>query len=319
MRVLSGMQPSGDPHIGNYFGSIKPNIELMGEEENIYIVVDLHALTSVRDANELREYRMNLVKDLLACGFDPEKGILFFQSDVPEHAELLWILSCITPMGLLERAVSYKDKLAQGLEPNHGLFAYPVLQAADILLYDSDLIPVGKDQKQHIEMTRDIAQKFNNAYGDGVLKEPDVQIREDVAVVPGTDGRKMSKSYGNTIPLFADDKKTEKIIMGIVTDSKGVEEPKDPENCNVFKIHSLFLDDDGKKELEDKYRAGGLGYGDAKKMLAEEFFNYFGDMRKKRLEISDESAKEVVKNGAAKARKIAEKTMDRVRKSVGLR
>jgi tryptophanyl-tRNA synthetase len=313
------MQPSGDPHIGNYFGSIKPNIELMGEEENIYIVVDLHALTSVRDANELREYRMNLVKDLLACGFDPEKGILFFQSDVPEHAELLWILSCITPMGLLERAVSYKDKLAQGLEPNHGLFAYPVLQAADILLYDSDLIPVGKDQKQHIEMTRDIAQKFNNAYGDGVLKEPDVQIREDVAVVPGTDGRKMSKSYGNTIPLFADDKKTEKIIMGIVTDSKGVEEPKDPENCNVFKIHSLFLDDDGKKELEDKYRAGGLGYGDAKKMLAEEFFNYFGDMRKKRLEISDESAKEVVKNGAAKARKIAEKTMDRVRKSVGLR
>src|SRR3989338_3555062 len=200
MRILSGMQPSGEAHIGNYFGSIKPNIDLLGEEENIFIIADLHALTSVHDADTSRLYRQNLVHDLLACGFDPEKGILFFQSAVHEHAELQWILSCITPVGMLERAVSYKDKVQKGITASVGLFTYPVLMAADIILYDANIVPVGKDQKQHVEIARDLAIKFNNAFGE-TLVVPEPQLEKDVAVVPGTDGQKMSKSYGNTIPL----------------------------------------------------------------------------------------------------------------------
>ncbi len=320
MRSLSGIQPSGKLHLGNYFGSMKPNIECIGTfDPSLYFIVDLHALTTIHDAALLREYRQDAILDLLACGFDPEKGIVFFQSDVPEHTELAWILSTVTPMGLLERAVSYKEKVEKGIAASAGLFTYPVLMAADILLYDADVVPVGKDQKQHVEIARDIAIKFNNAFGE-TLTVPEPQIREDVAVVPGIDGQKMSKSYDNTIPLFGDEKMIKKAIMGIVTDSKGVEESKDPESCNVYKIHKLFLSNDEAKKVADQYRAGGLGYGDAKKMLFEAYMDYFGPMRLKREEImkKPEFVQEVLRSGAKKASGVANVTMARVRKAVGL-
>jgi tryptophanyl-tRNA synthetase len=317
MRVLSGMQPSGEAHIGNYFGSMKPNVDLL-KEGNVYFIADLHALTSITVPGELRKYRQGLVRDLLACGFDPKKGILFFQSDVPEHPELAWILSCVTPIGLLERAVSFKEKVGKGISASAGLFTYPVLQAADILLYDADVVPVGADQKQHIEMTRDIAIKFNNTFGETFVV-PQAQVRRETAIVPGTDGQKMSKSYGNTIPLFADEKTLKKIIMSITTDSKTVEERKDPETCTVYKLHALLLDEGGKRDLAKKYRAGGLGYSEAKEMFFEAFMDYFGEMRERRQAISDKQAEEVMEEGAMKARKIAAKTMERVRKGVGLR
>ncbi len=323
MRVLSGIQPSGDPHLGNYFGSIKPNIDLLGEEGNIYFIADLHSLTSVHDPAELRRTRHELVLDLLACGFDPEKAILFYQSDVLEHTELAWFLSCVTPVGLLERAVSYKDKVQKGLEATHGLFSYPVLMAADILLYDSDVVPVGKDQKQHVEMARDIAQKFNHRYGEGTLVVPDVRIREEVAVVPGTDGQKMSKSYGNTLSLFGDEKVIEKAIMRIVTDSKDPKESKDPEKSVLYLIHALLLDASGKKALAEKYKVGGVGYAELKKMLFAAYMDFFGPMRAKRAALAERDRKEgyvaaVMEEGAKRAREIAMKTMGRVREAVGL-
>jgi len=317
MRVLSGMQPSGEAHIGNYFGSIKPNIDLLGEEENMFIIVDLHALTSVHDAETLQFYRQNLVHDLLACGFDPEKGILFFQSDVHEHAELQWILSCITPMGLLERAVSYKDKVQKGMDASAGLFTYPVLQAADILLYDTDTVPVGQDQKQHVEMTRDIAQKFNHRYGENILTIPDVQIHKEVAIVPGTDGQKMSKSYGNTIPLFAEENMIKKAISGIMTDSKDANDPKEPESCTVYQLHKLFLLEKEASVLADEYREG-ISYGDAKKRLLEAFMDYFGPMREKRRKQKDVDMKTIMADGAKKAQSLAKETLERVKHAVGL-
>ena len=320
MRTLSGIQPSGKLHLGNYFGSMKPNIESMTKAgESLYFIVDLHALTTVHDAVLLREFRRDAVLDLLACGFDPEKAIVFFQSDVAAHCELSWILSTVTPMSLLERAVSYKDKLEKGIAASVGLFTYPVLMAADILLYDANVVPVGKDQKQHVEIARDIAGKFNHLYGETfVLPEP--KIREDVAVVPGTDGQKMSKSYNNTIPLFGDEKIIRKAILGIVTDSKDIAEPKDPQTCTVYNIHSLFLAADEKKKLADKYRAGGLGYGDAKKMLFEMYMDTFSPMRAKREELLKNPAyiDEVIHSGARKASALAETTMQRVKKAVGL-
>ncbi len=318
MRILTGIQPSGAPHLGNYFGYFKQNIELLGEEENLLMIADLHALTTMHDPDQLRQFRQDLSKDFLACGFDPSRGTLFFQSYVPEHTELAWILSCVTPMGLLERAVSYKDKMQQGLEANVGLFCYPVLQAADILIYDADVVPVGKDQQQHIEIARDIAIKFNNRYGKGTLVAPEPKISE-AAVVPGIDGKKMSKSYGNTIPLFADETIVKKAIMSIVTDSKGVDDPKDPQECVIYQIHSLFLNDSEKKELAAKYRAGGLGYGDAKKMLFEAFMDEFGPMRERRAKLKDAEVEEVIIKGSTRARTIAGRTMERVRKAVGLR
>jgi tryptophanyl-tRNA synthetase len=318
MRILTGIQPSGTPHLGNYFGYFKQNMELLGQEENLLMIVDLHALTTVHSADELRKNCKELIKDFLACGFDPKKGTLFFQSHVPEHTELAWILSCVTPVGLIERAVSYKEKVQQGLESNMGLFSYPVLQAADILVYDADTVPVGRDQKQHIEIARDIAQKFNNRYGDGLLTLPEARIVDEVALVPGTDGKKMSKSYGNVIPMFAEEKVIEKAIMGIVTDSKGVDEPKDPENCIVYQLHSFLLDEKGKEDLAGKYRAGGLGYGDAKKMFFADFMKYFGPMRERRLKLKDKDIEKIIKDGAKKAGKIAGSTMERVRKAVGL-
>jgi tryptophanyl-tRNA synthetase len=238
------------------------------------------------------------VRDFLACGFDPNKGSLFFQSYVPGHAELAWILGCVTPMGLLERAVSYKDKVQRGLEANAGLFTYPVLQAADILIYDADTVPVGKDQVQHIEMASDIAKKFNNRYGKDLLVSPVPRVVKEVALIPGIDGQKMSKSYGNIIPMFGEEKVVEKAIMGIVTDSKGVEDAKDPDESIVFAIHALMLDAAEQKDLADKYRNGGLGYGDAKKMLLETFFDYFGPMRKKHADLKESELEEAVQMGA---------------------
>ncbi len=320
MRILSGIQPSGQLHLGNYFGSMKPNLEYVGKGDmSLYMIVDFHALTTVQNPDELRTFRNDAILDLLACGFDPDKATLFFQSHVPEHTELSWILSTVTPMGLLERAVSYKDKVQKGIAASVGLFTYPVLMAADILLYDATLVPVGRDQKQHVEMARDIAVKFNNAFGESLIL-PEPKIRDEVAVIPGTDGQKMSKSYGNTIPLFGSEKVIQKAIMGIVTDSKGVAEPKDPETCAVFQIHRSFLSKEDASALADTYRAGGLGYGDAKKLLFTAYMDAFGPMRAKREELMKKSdyVQEVVQDGAKKAGKVAKATMERVRKAVGL-
>lgn len=320
MRVLSGIQPSGQPHLGNYFGYMKPNINLLDEGTIHLMVADLHALTTVHDAKVLKQCRHDVALDLLSCGFDPKKGVLFFQSDIPEHAELAWLLACVTPMGLLERAVSYKDKVEQGLEGNVGLFTYPVLQTADILLYQADTVPVGKDQKQHIEIARDIAVKFNTRYGKDLFVLPEARISETVAVVPGTDGKKMSKSYGNTIPLFGTDAQIKKAVMGIVTDSKGQTDAKDPDTCVIYQIHKLFLSDAEKKALADEYR-NGLAYGDAKKKLLEAYMDYFGAMRAKREEFLKKPGfvDEVMQEGAKKAGAIAQETMERVRTAVGLR
>jgi tryptophanyl-tRNA synthetase len=318
MRVLSGIQPSGIAHLGNYFGYIKPNIDLLSQGEIILMIADLHALTTVRDPAKLRQYRVDVATDMLASGFDPEKGTLFYQSSVPYHTELSWILATVSPMGLLERAVSYKEKVEKGIEASVGLFTYPVLQAADILLYDATHVPVGKDQKQHIEIARDLAVKFNNQYGE-TLVLPEPVIREDVAVVPGVDGQKMSKSYGNTVPLFGDEKLIKKAIMGITTDSKGMTDPKDPDTCIVYLIHKLFLDEAGQKALADEYR-NGLPYGDAKKKLLQTYLDVFGPMRARRDEIAAKPGyvEEVIADGSRKAGAIAGKTMERVRTAVGL-
>ncbi len=319
MRVLSGIQPSGTLHLGNYFGSMKPNLQHVGEaDESFYFIADLHALTTVHDPKELKKLKLDTILDYLACGFDPEKAVIYNQSDVPEHTELAWILSTVSPMGLLERAVSYKEKVEKGIPATVGLFTYPVLMAADILLYQANVVPVGKDQKQHLEMTRDIAMKFNNTFGETfVLPEP--QIREDVAVVPGTDGQKMSKSYGNVIPLFGDEKAIQKAIMGIKTDSRGANDPKDPDNCVIFQIHRLFLTGPEASKLAQEYRAG-ISYGDAKKRLFETYADVFTPMRAKRekLEKKPKDVAEILQKGAAKASKEARTTMEKVRKAVGL-
>jgi len=317
MRVLSAMQPSGQLHLGNYFGSMRPNIEMQkSAERGFFFIVDLHALTTIQDGKLLRQLKEDAILDYLAAGFDPAKSIIFEQSKVPEHTELMWILSTVTPMGLLERAVSYKEKVEKGIAANVGLFTYPVLMAADILLYQADQVPVGKDQKQHVEMARDIAGKFNAVYGE-TFTVPEPVIRKEVAVVPGTDGQKMSKSYGNTIPLFGDEKAIKKAIMGIVTDSKGMNDPKDPESCVIYKIHTLFLDAAGAKTLANDYR-NGLPYGDAKKRLFEAYMDHFSGMREKRAKLTGKHARDVLDAGAGEARGIAGKTMEGVRKKVGL-
>ena len=318
LRVLSGIQPSGQLHLGNYFGSIKPNLEWSAKaDESFFFIADLHALTTVHDPDQLRKAREEIVLDYLACGFDPSSSIIFEQSKIPEHTELSWILSTLAPMGLLERAVSYKDKVSQGISSTVGLFTYPVLMAADILLYGTNTVPVGKDQQQHVEIARDLAAKFNIAYGETfVLPEP--QIRADVAVVPGTDGRKMSKSYSNTIPIFGDEKAIQKAIMGIVTDSKDVAASKEPEKCTVFQLHKLFLSAEESGSLAEKYRAGGLGYGDAKKMLFAAYMDHFGSMRSKRSSLGRKEAEAVLHDGNAKAHALASAMMNRVRKAVGL-
>ncbi len=321
MRTLSGIQPSGKLHLGNYFGSLRPNLDMASQKgESFFFIADLHALTTVQDPAEMKTLREDTFLDYLACGFDPEKSVMFFQSHVPEHTELSWILSSVSPMGLLERAVSYKDKVQKGIAASVGLFTYPVLMAADILLYDATIVPVGRDQKQHVEIARDIAIKFNHHYGK-ILTLPEPLIREDVAVVPGTDGQKMSKSYGNTIPLFGAEKDIQKAIMGIVTDSKGVAEPKDPESCIIFNIHKLFLSLSERKELSEKYTAGGMGYGDAKKMLFATYMDHTAPLRSKREQLlkKPDEVQAALEEGTKKARRVAEGTMERVRTAVGLR
>ncbi len=322
MRILSGIQPSGRLHLGNYFGMMEPAIRLQDEGEAYYFIADYHSLTSIHDPSQLRDNVRDVAIDFLACGLDPEKAVFFRQSDVPEVTELTWILSTLTPMGLLERCHSYKDKIAQGVSPSHGLFAYPVLMASDILIYNSDLVPVGKDQKQHIEVTRDIAQKFNDRYGEGepLLKIPEPRIRKDLAAVPGLDGRKMSKSYDNTIALFEDEKALKKKIMRITTDSIPVEDPKDPDDSYIVMLYKLIASADEVQEMEDAFRRGGEGYGHFKKQLLEKLLEHFAPLRVKRakLEQDPDFVEDVLQNGAKQARLIAQETLHRVRKAVGL-
>jgi len=319
LRILSGIQPSGRLHIGNFFGAMRQHLQLQTEHDCFYFIADFHALTSNPEPADIARHTLNVAMDYIALGLDTEKTVFWRQSDVPEVTELTWLLSCITPMGLLQRCTSYKDKVAQGLSPNHGLFAYPVLQAADILIYKSDLVPVGADQRQHIEVTRDIAIRFNNNYGR-VFTVPEGHIIEAVAVVPGTDGQKMSKSYGNTIGIFEPEDSVKKKIMRIVTDSTPVEEPKDPDKCNVFALLKLVASADELAGWEDKYRSGGMGYSEAKKRLAELMIDYFKPFRHKRIELENniDSVRQVLANGAKRARSVAAKTLAEARKAVGL-
>lgn len=320
MRILSGIQPSGKLHIGNYFGMMKPALELQEQGEAYLFIANYHAMTTVQDAAKLKEMTLDVALDFLAAGLDPAKTAFYRQSDVPEVHELAWMLSCLCPMGLLERCHSYKDKLAKGFSPMHGLFAYPMLMAADILLVNADVVPVGKDQKQHIEVTRDIAIKFNNAYGE-TFKIPEPAIRETVAVVPGIDGQKMSKSYDNTIEIFATGKPLKKRVMSIVTDSTPLEDPKDPDTCNVYALMKLFRNEEQMAELAERYRAGGMGYGHVKKELLEEINAHFGPLREKREELTKnmDYVEEVLQKGAAKVRETAQPVLEAARKAVGLR
>ena len=320
MRILSGIQPSGVLHIGNYFGMMRPGIALQAEGEAFYFIADYHALTSLRDPKALRENSRRVALDFLACGLDPERAALFRQSDVPQVTELAWILATVAPMGLLERAHSYKDKVTRGMTASAGLFNYPVLMAADILIYDSDIVPVGKDQKQHIEITRDLAVKMNETYGE-IFKLPEPRIQAATEVVPGIDGQKMSKSYHNNIDIFGDETETRKRVMSIVTDSTPVEAPKDPARSTVLQLYSLCATKNEIAEMRDRFQKGGTGYGDFKKQLFEKLWEYFEPMRKRREEIlADKSYIDtVLSRGAKRANQVANQVMQRVRGAVGLR
>jgi tryptophanyl-tRNA synthetase len=319
MRILSGIQPSGKLHIGNYFGMMKPAIELQEQGEAFLFIADYHALTTVQNAETLREMVKDVALDFLAAGLDPDKTAFYRQSDVPEVQELAWLLSVICPMGLLERCHSYKDKTAKGIAASHGLFAYPVLMAADILSVQSTTVPVGRDQKQHVEVTRDLALKFNNQFGE-VFTIPEPSIRESVAVVPGIDGQKMSKSYDNTLEIFGDPKPLKKRVMKIVTDSRELEDPKDPDTCNVFALYKLFASEEEQANLAERYRAGNFGYGTAKKELLEKINDHFAPMREKRAELENnmDFVEEVLRKGAEKARAEAQKTLQAARTAIGL-
>lgn len=319
MRILSGIQPSGTLHIGNYFGMMNPMIQYQQKGELLAFIANLHSLTSVFDRKAMESAIVRVASDFLALGIDPEKSIFWVQSDVPEVTELTWYLSNVTPFGLLQRGHAYKDKVDRGLPANTGLFTYPVLMAADILLYHSNVVPVGQDQKQHVEMARDIAIKFNNTYSE-VFTVPEPEIRESVAVVPGIDGKKMSKSYDNTVEIFGDEKKIRKKIMRIVTDSTPVEDPKDPEKCNVFSIYKLFATAEQTKEMEEKYKAGGYGYGSAKKELADLVIEHFRPYREKweGYISKPDDVKDILKSGAQKARAVAAETLEKVREAVGM-
>ncbi len=320
MKVLSGIQPSGQLHVGNYFGMMKPMISQMENSELYVFIVDLHALTTVHDRDKLARGTLEAAADFLALGLDPERCIFWVQSDVPEVCELSWILSTITPMGLLERCHSYKDKVAKGIAASHGLFSYPVLMAADILLYQPEKVPVGKDQKQHLEVARDLAQKFNNQFGETfVIPEP--AISEATAVVPGLDGQKMSKSYGNTIPIFLEGKQLKKRVMAIKTDATPVEEPKDPDTCNLYALFKLFATKERRAEIHDLYVNGGAAYGYLKLELFEMLESFFGEARKKKAEFLSDPAslRAILAKGADKAREKATVTLDLVRDRVGLK
>jgi tryptophanyl-tRNA synthetase len=319
MRILSGIQPSGVLHIGNYFGMMQPAIALQAEGEAFYFIADYHALTSLHNPEALCENSRRVAVDFLACGLDPERAALFRQSDVPQVTELTWILSTVAPMGLLERAHSYKDKIARGMTASAGLFNYPVLMAADILIYDSDTVPVGKDQKQHIEITRDLAVKMNETFGE-IFKLPEPRINAATEVVPGIDGQKMSKSYHNNIDIFGDEKETRRRVMSIVTNSAPVEVPKDPARSTIFQLYSLFGTNHEIAEMRERFEKGGTGYGDFKKQLFEKLWDYFAPMRKRREEVlADKSyIDDVLARGARRANEIADRVMKRVRGAVGL-
>jgi len=318
-RILSGVQSSGTLHIGNYFGMMRPSLSLQEGNDCFYFIANYHALTQLPDPALLRQRTFDVAVDFLACGLNPDTTVFFRQSDVTEVQELTWILSCLTPVGLLERCHSYKDKLARGMEANHGLFAYPVLMAADILLYNSQLVPVGKDQKQHLEVTRDIAIRFNNRYGD-ILTVPEAMIQEDVAVIPGLDGQKMSKSYDNTIEIFGEGKPIRQKFMKIITDSTPMEEPKNPDTCNVFALYKLMATPEEQAELRQRYLAGNMGYGHAKQALFDKYSEFFAPMRERRKQLLEKPqlVEDVLQDGAARARKVAQQTLQRVRQAVGL-
>jgi tryptophanyl-tRNA synthetase len=320
MRILSGIQPSGALHLGNYFGMMKPSVELQAKGEAFYFIANYHSMTSLFDPAERRQNTLDVALDFLACGLEPNKSVFFRQSDVPEVTELTWMLGTVTPMGLLERCTSYKDKIAKGISPNHGLFAYPVLMAADILIYDSNVVPVGRDQKQHVEITRDIAIKFNEQYGPTFVI-PEAQIREEVALVPGTDGQKMSKSYGNTIEIFGEEKAIRKKIMGMVMDSRTPQEPKpDAEKNLAIQLLKHVAPANVAKDLEERLRVGGLGYGDLKKALFEHYWNYFSTARAKRAELAAnlDYVNKVLADGAARARAKAQEVLKRAKVASGL-
>lgn len=319
MRALSGIKPSGKLHIGNYFGMIRPALALQEQHEPFLFIADYHALTTIRDPEEMRHYTADMALDFLSCGLDPERTVFYRQSDVPEVTELTWLLSVLTPMGLLERCHSYKDSLARGLPATHGLFTYPVLMAADILAVQSDVVPVGRDQKQHLEVARDIAIKFNNQYGE-VFRIPEAMIQDEVAVVPGVDGQKMSKTYDNTIEVFAPLKQARKAIMRIVTDSKTVEEPKDPDDSTIFALYKLFATDEQRDALAERFRAGGMGYGDAKKDLFALYEDFFQAVRQRRTELEQrpDYIESVLEQGATRARAVVRETLQKARVAVGL-
>jgi tryptophanyl-tRNA synthetase len=318
-RLLSGVQPTGKLHLGNYFGAIKQHIALQDEVEGFYFIADYHSLTTIRDPAVLRENVRDAALDYLALGLDPKRTAFFRQSDVPEVTELTWILATVTNMGLLERAVSYKEKVEKGIEASVGLFTYPILMASDILIYRSHAVPVGKDQVQHIEMAADMAGRFNRAYGE-IFPIPEARLDKE-SKVPGTDGQKMSKSYGNTIDIFAEGKTLRKSIMGIVTDSTPVADPKDPEKCNLFAIYSIFASEEEKAAMAARYRAGGMGYGEVKQALLEKVDAYFGPARQRRKELAQNPTylEEVMTDGARRARTEAQKTMTLVREAVGMK
>lgn len=320
MRILTGLQPSGKLHVGNFFGAMEPAVRLQDRGEAFYFIADYHAMTSSHNPAALRENVRELAVDFLACGLDPARAVFFRQSAVPEVNELAWLLSTVCPMSLLAKCHSYKDKTAQGIAANHGLFAYPVLMAADILLYDSNQVPVGKDQKQHLEVTRDLAVKFNEIYGDGTVILPDPIIREDTAVVVGLDGRKMSKSYHNTLPIFGDEKPLKKLVMKITTDSTPVEDPKPTEGSTILSLYKLFASPADYATMVADHERGGVGYGDFKKRLADAYWDYFAPMRARRTEILADPGwvDEVLAAGALRAREEAAKVLERVRQAVGL-
>lgn len=318
--ILSGIQPSGKLHIGNYFGAMKQHIAMQEQGDSFYFLANYHTLTSLTDGKKIQENTRDVVLDYLALGLDPEKCTFFAQSDVPQTTELAWILGTLTPVSLMEKGVAYKEKVANGLNPNIGLFTYPILQAADILIYHSDIVPVGEDQKQNIEIARDLAGKLNRAFGDDLLKIPEEHIVKSVATVPGVDGRKMSKSYGNTIDIFSEGKALKKRVMSIETDSKALEDPKDPDNCNVFALIKLFADDNTRNEIADKYRAGGYGYGHAKKELLSLITDYYAEARDRRKELEKNPSyiNDVLTEGGKKARIRAEEVMEPIREATGL-
>ena len=320
MRILTGLQPSGKLHVGNYFGAMEPAVRLQDEGEAFYFIADYHAMTSSQDPAALRENVRELAIDFLACGLDPARAVFFRQSAVPEVNELAWLLSTVCPMSLLAKCHSYKDKTAHGIHANHALFAYPVLMAADILLYDSNKVPVGKDQKQHLEVTRDLAGKFNETYGERTVVVPDPMIREDTALVVGLDGQKMSKSYRNTLPIFGEEKPMRKLIMKIITDSTPVESPKPTEGSTILALHKLFASPASHAALIADHQQGGVGYGDFKKRVADSYWEFFAPMRARRAEITADPGyvDQVLAAGAERAREEAGKVLARIRSAVGL-